>query len=75
MFDARCWSHRAPPSPEQLDWRALFTNHAFVVTEHAVFATSGDLVATGRHQSGGLLHHKVVDPDDFGHPMEFWAYQ
>ncbi len=34
MFDARCWSHRAPPSPEQLDWRAFFTNHTFVVTEH-----------------------------------------
>ena len=47
----------------------------FVVTERALFATSGALVATGRHQSGGLLHHKVVDPDDFGHPMEFWAYQ
>ena len=29
MFDARCWSHRAPPSPEQLDWRAFFTNHTF----------------------------------------------
>ena len=29
MFDAICWSHRAPPSPEQLDWRAFFTNHTF----------------------------------------------
>jgi hypothetical protein len=55
--------------------RIIHKPHVLLSQNACLFATSGDMVATGRHQSGGLLHHKVVDPDDFGHPMEFWAYQ
>ena len=28
-IDAICWSHRAPPSPERLNWQTFFTNHVF----------------------------------------------